>query len=622
MRTVTRKEKSVDIERLQIEGGFLDGFDVKFSDGLNVLIGARGTGKTSVIELIRFALGARNHTSEASERSEEHAEAVLADGAVSISLGDLLETVTVTRAAGEELPQASGYYQKPLVFSQTEIENLGLSEGGRLRLLDGFVSEGAKLVSDEASAVAGIRSIFKEIAAAEADRSNLAHGLDAVGALKEKIKVLKEEAVKHQALSADLEGKQKQLAAVTETISATAVREGVLERFVEPTQKWADLLSGLAEDDFGVEEWDPFDGDDPLSEVRPTYVKLVAEARALAQRFDTLAVKAMSDRETLAKARIADENKARSIRSEVEQSVAGAGTVSRQLTQAQTELAQLMSRRKIVEERDHRLTLLRTRRDERIKLLDTVRAERFSRRVAVAKSLSEALSPQIQVTVERYGQYAEYSKALTEALRGSGMRYTDLVTSITQSVSPQELVRFIDSNDFVSLSEIASIAQDRAARLLGHLRENGAADIVVASIEDNVRMSLLDGLDYKDVENLSAGQRCTVILSIVLQHTSRTLIIDQPEDHLDNAYIATTVIKAIRNRKAHGQLIISTHNANIPVLGGADLVVEMTSDGRNGYVQICEQLTNPNAVNAITNVMEGGREAFANRAAFYGEHEL
>src|SRR5204863_311030 len=157
----------------------------------------------------------------------------------------------------------------------------------------------------------------------------------------------------------------------------------------------------------------------------------------------------------------------------------------------------------------------------------------------------------------------------------------DLVSALSQSVSPQELVHFLDSNDFVNLANISRIPQDRAARLLGHLRERGAADIVTVSIEDNVRMSLLDGVDYKDMEHLSAGQRCTVILSIVMHHSSRTLIIDQPEDHLDNAYIATTVIKAIRSRKTQGQLIISTHNANIPVLGGADLVVEMTSDGRN-----------------------------------------
>lgn len=609
------------IERLQIEGGFLDGFDVKFADGLNVLIGARGTGKTSVIELIRFALAARNHTPEAGERSAEHAEAVLDDGSVTIEMSDVIDSVTVIRSAGGDEPQASGNYEKPLVFSQTEIENLGLSESGRLRLLDGFITGGAKLASDEAAAVAAIRSVFKEIATAEADRANLASGLESLPALADRIKALEQEEMVHRASSADLAGKQKQLAAVNETISASAVREGVLERFAESAQGWVSALTGLVEDDFGVEEWDLLEGDDPLADVRPTYAKLVSDAKALSQRFDTLAAKAASDREKLIKARIAAEGKARSVRAEVEQSVAGAGTVSRQLSQARTEVAQLMSRRKIVEERDHRLLQLRRRRDERIKALDTIRSERFARREVVAKLLSKSLAPQIRVTVERYGQYSEYGKALSESLRGSGMRYADLVSALTQSVSPQELVRFIDSNDFVSLADIASIPKDRAARLLGHLRDNNAADIVVATIEDNVRMSLLDGVDYKDVENLSAGQRCTVILSIVLQHTSRTLIIDQPEDHLDNAYIATTVIKAIRNRRAHGQLIISTHNANIPVLGGADLVIEMTSDGRNGYVQVCEKLTNPKAVDAITNVMEGGREAFANRAAFYDEHE-
>lgn len=612
----------MDIQRLQIEGGFLDGFDVKFSSGLNVLIGARGTGKTSVIELIRFALASRNHTTEAGVRSSEHADAVLDDGVVTIELSDLLDTVTVTRAAGQDEPQANGQFEKPLVFSQTEIENVGLSDSGRLRLLDGFVSGGVALASEEAAAVAAIRSVFKEIASAEADRANLAGGLDGLDVSNQRIRALEQQELQHRASSADLAEKQKRLSATNEVISASAVREGVLERFAESARSWADALDGLVNEDFGAEEWDDLDGADPLTNLRPDYAKLVSEAKSLGLRFDALAGRAEGDREQRAKSRMAVEAQARTVRAEVEQSVAGAGTVSRQLSQLRTEVAQLMSRRKVVEERDQRLAQLRARRDERIKRLDTVRAERFARRQGVAKALSKALSPQIRVAVERYGQYAEYSKALTEALRGSGMRYTDLVASLTESVSPHELVSFIDSNDFIGLADIASIPKDRAARLLGHLREVGSADIVVASIEDNVRVSLLDGVDYKDIENLSAGQRCTVILSIVLQHTSRTLIIDQPEDHLDNAYIATTVIKAIRNRISHGQLIISTHNANIPVLGGADLVVELTSDGRNGFVQVCEKLTDPKAVDAITNVMEGGREAFANRAAFYEEHEL
>lgn len=51
----------------------------------------------------------------------------------------------------------------------------------------------------------------------------------------------------------------------------------------------------------------------------------------------------------------------------------------------------------------------------------------------------------------------------------------------------------------------------------------------------------------------------------------RILIVDQPEDHIDNAFIADTLIKSILARPANGQLLFSTHNANIPVLGSATL---------------------------------------------------
>lgn len=613
---------SVELKRLQIEGGFLDGFNVKFASGLNVLIGARGTGKTSVIELIRFALGARNHTPDAAKRSSEHAVAVLNDGVVTVDLDDVFDMVTVSRSSGDLAPQATGEFDKPLIFSQTEIENLGLSEAGRLRLLDSFVANGGELASDESAAVAAIKSAFKEIATAENERAVLAAGLDGLSERQERIKELEVQEAQHRATSTDLEEKQQRLTEANAIVTNSAVREGVIERFEAAGNRWADSLGEFAADDFGPEDWDELDGNDPLSGLRQPYLSLVAEAKALGSQFGVLAARARGEREKLVQTRMATEAQARSIRTEVEQSVAGAGAVARQLAQLRTEVAQLLSKRKVVNDRDQRIALLRARRDDRIKALDDIRAKRFDLRAKVASNLTKALSPQIRIKVERYGQYAEYSRVLNEALRGSGMRYNDLVTLLTQNVSPQELVRFLDSNDFVALSDITGIAKDRAARLLGHLREVGAADIVTVSIEDNVRMTLLDGVDYKGVEHLSAGQRCTVILSVVLQHDSRTLIIDQPEDHLDNAYIATTIVKAIRNRKADGQLIISTHNANIPVLGSADLVIEMTSDGRNGFVQVCEKLTDNRAVEAITNVMEGGREAFTNRAAFYDEHDF
>lgn len=612
----------MDIERLQIEGGFLDGFDVKFSPGLNVLIGARGTGKTSVIELIRFATGARNHTSDAEKRSTDHIRSVLGSGEVSVQVGDVIDTITAARTLDDEAPRADQPIPKPLIFSQTEIETLGLSEGGRLRLIDSFVPKVTTLANDEAAALSAIRSVFKEISAIEAERKQFAEANTDVTEINIRIAALEADQRGQQAASADLKDKHNAITAISGQVAELVVQEDALERFATATKRWSDNLSDLVETDFGTDAWEADRGEDPLLSFRDEYEQLVGLVENAGSSFMKLAEKTAVKRSLISRQRMDLETQARTLRSEIDKSVAGAGELSRQLSHLKTDAAQRLSRQKLVEERDRRLAQLRDRRDARIADLDRIRSSRHEQRAIVAKQLNDALQPQVKVVVERFGQYAEYGKALTEALRGSGMRYNDLVDAITRSVSPQELLEFMDSNNFEDLAKLASIPKDRAARLIGQLRDVGGVELVTANIEDNVRLSLLDGADYKEISALSAGQRCTVILSIVLQHKSRTLVIDQPEDHLDNAYIATTIIKAIRSRKAHGQVIISTHNANIPVLGDADLVIEMTSDGRNGFVQVCEKLGHSKAVDAITNVMEGGAKAFSDRATFYESHQL
>ena len=66
--------------------------------------------------------------------------------------------------------------------------------------------------------------------------------------------------------------------------------------------------------------------------------------------------------------------------------------------------------------------------------------------------------------------------------------------------------------------------------------------------------------------------------------------------------------------------VFSTHNANIPVLGNADRVIQLGSDGRRGFVVIAAPLENQAIVSSITTIMEGGAEAFERRASFYSGH--
>jgi hypothetical protein len=126
------------IERIQVEEGFLNGLDVWPRPGLNVIIGARCTGKTSLVELIRFCLNVPGYTPESNRRSRDHAMSVLGAGQITLTLVDGARRITVTRTAAEDAPRASGPFLSPIILSQTEIETVGLQPGGRLRHLMAF----------------------------------------------------------------------------------------------------------------------------------------------------------------------------------------------------------------------------------------------------------------------------------------------------------------------------------------------------------------------------------------------------------------------------------------------------------------------------------------------------
>lgn len=113
---------------------------------------------------------------------------------------------------------------------------------------------------------------------------------------------------------------------------------------------------------------------------------------------------------------------------------------------------------------------------------------------------------------------------------------------------------------------------------------------------------------FEDMEKGSAGQKAAAILAFLLSHGNEPLIIDQPEDDLDNALIYDLVVQQIHENKNRRQLIVVTHNPNIVVNGDAELVHVLKYEG--GQAQISDQggLEEENIRNRICEIMEGGRE--------------
>jgi ATPase subunit of ABC transporter with duplicated ATPase domains len=312
--------------------------------------------------------------------------------------------------------------------------------------------------------------------------------------------------------------------------------------------------------------------------------------------------------------------KARQLRSEIDELQKGAGAVARQVGQLRERLAQLKNVAAIREERIQRLKALQKDRGSHLDRLDDLWQAVFRQRVETSDMLNKHLSPKIRIKPVRAAQIANYAGVLTNALRGSGLRYNELSVTIASRVSPRELVELAEQDDAARLAELTEISLDRALKVIARIKETGAQNILIARVEDDVELELLDGSEYKPIEKLSTGQRCTVVLSIIMEHKDRVVIVDQPEDHLDNAFVADTLIKGIKDRGPAGQLLLATHNANIPVLGEAQNVIHLGSDGTHAFLEHAGPLDDPDTVMAIENIMEGGAEAFRRRAEFYAHH--
>lgn len=122
-----------------------------------------------------------------------------------------------------------------------------------------------------------------------------------------------------------------------------------------------------------------------------------------------------------------------------------------------------------------------------------------------------------------------------------------------------------------------------------------------------------------DFEHLSFGQKASILLGALLFSSEQTpLIIDQPEDHLDSQFIASTVVRVLRRVKERRQVIIATHNANITVLGDAEQIVPLQAYRGRGRVREVGSVDAADTRQRTCETLEGGEAAYKRRGEMYG----
>jgi hypothetical protein len=114
-------------------------------------------------------------------------------------------------------------------------------------------------------------------------------------------------------------------------------------------------------------------------------------------------------------------------------------------------------------------------------------------------------------------------------------------------------------------------------------------------------------------------------LLLLLLESDAPLVVDQPEDDLDNRFITDGVVPIMRQEKRRRQFLFSTHNANIPVLGDAELILGLAASGeggKTGHAKIAPQhmasIDSQPARELVEEILEGGKDAFEMRRSKYG----
>lgn len=623
-----------EIVAIAWEGGFLDGLRLHLSDNLNALIGGRGTGKSTIIESIRYALDLEPLGDEARIQHEGCVKKVIGPG-TTVSL--VIRTYTPSR--GEYVVERT-VHGRPTVKNSTD----EMVEVTPIDLLPGTELYGQHEISELARDGTLLTELLDryvpqdDSSEDEADeiRKSLRHTREAIIRLIDDIDELEDQV-------ASLPKQEEKLKQYKKLGLDQKLRDRTDLDTEKSHLKEADEVVQAIRDDLAAWREDfPLDtaslSDDaaqklPASaELKAAQVVLDELSKAVANALDAIEEASEVADKGLGGVRADWDTRREAVEAEYKRLLRELkkqqidGDEFRRLSERVRELKAMKRRLKA---RRQELKEAKTARNTTVTAWEKHKAEKYRELAKTAKSVSKKLKGIVQVEVIADGDIT----VLDDHIRTLPGRKQELINSMyeAEGLQLQELAK--------TAREGAEALQDRYGMPLRQAKDfSEVSEGFLLELEElaftpttEVYLNVADSGEaeiWKSLNDLSTGQKATAVLMMLLLDSSGPLIIDQPEDDLDNRFIARDIIDRMRQQKRKRQFVFSTHNANIPVLGDAELIVGLEAAGDadeegNASIEPFHRgsIDAPAIKKLVKDVLEGGDRAFRLRKQRYGLSE-
>lgn len=614
---------------LSWEGGFLDGIRLHLNEGLNVLIGGRGSGKSTVLESVRFVLGLEAVTERGRRQHRDVVEHVLGSATTVRALVECAQPASCRYRIERTVGSPSNVYDAVSgsllqsaprdvlpsvdVYGQRELAEVADDKTYQTELLGRLLPATARPAED------GMRP------ALEANRRDLVRVLEELERVDERLArlpVLREQL--QRMTDAGVPGRlrdQRSLQREDRILELAQERADDVQQGLQPLREARDpdrtFASRVALSDL------------PHADLLGTVDRLLqdlsaglAEALGRADRALSGYRSGLADLQQRFERTTAEQRAEVSARLRELKAQGIDGTAYLQLERALAQDEPLEAERaRWSRERDE----LRRRRAELVLALEDRTAGDVRRLNGVGRELSGRMSGLLRVAVEQRLDVEPLGALIREHVGGQlaalvravqGRVTSGRALAAAGRTGADALIALLGEVPRAQIDKLAAAGEDLWLRVEQQVaRPRPLIELNIGTTDEPV---------WHPLESLSTGQKATALLLLLLSQSGGPLLIDQPEDDLDNAFVSTSIVPRLRAQKDLRQFVLCTHNANIPVLADADLLAALDVQHVDGRLRArlpderVGSLDAPVVQDLVEELLEGGREAFEARRYRYG----